>query len=338
VRSIQSSPPEAQFAARPAGNFRNRKNQFQAADEVTKGVNRRNDVEQKTKASTTVRVPAYRRRTFTTSTASSTQVPAKIESSTNRFKNVRKNVSDIVITTVKPRRQFTPRTTSENVLITTSDIPSSTKATATLKKVSATRGSFRPKTDEKESNDGNLKANIEEENYPEHFKLLLKNKETITEESDKSVLKKPQKPFRPSSADKSTKSPVPRAEVKKNNALFPKRPKQFTTRVTSTSSASPDLKEVTITTTKRPTLRTRPRPTDNARKNIGSTLQVPPTGKSSPPTYSTRSPVRHAAVEEPLNVNTQSDGMRQIDPPIRDYFPRTSANVSNEKVFFSRIY
>jgi hypothetical protein len=34
--------------------------------------------------------------------------------------------------------------------------------------------------------------------------------------------------------------------------------------------------------------------------------------------------VRHAPVDEQIAVNTQ-DGVKQIDPPLREYFPRTSA-------------
>lgn len=214
-------------------------------------------------------------------------------------------------TTVKSRRQFTARSTSENVLVSTSEAPSSTKAS--LKRIPFTRGNFRPITSEK-IGDGN--ASSDEENYPEHFKLLLKNKETSAE-SNKKLLKKPLKAFRTSSDEKTTKSPIRTAS--KSNVLYPTRSKSFAR--TTTTTEVPSTSTARSVTPNR--LLRRPRPTERTKVNIGSTLQEPPTAKATA-SYATRSPVRQF-VEESVNVNTQADPVKQIDPPLREYFPRTSA-------------
>lgn len=284
---------------------------------VKKGLRRRNfptsteTAEQKSDEKVSTFRPPIKRRPVTSTTAAAS-IKDKPENTTRRLKGTPRNVTKIAPTTFKPRRQFTARSTSENVLVSTSEPPSSTKAS--FKRLPFTRGNFRPKTTEK-AIDGNAS---EDDNYPEHFKLLLKSKE-VTDVNDKAVLKKPLKPIRPSTVNKTTKSSIRSAP--KVNILTPQRPKAFARASTSTEASSTELPTVTTRRSFR-----RPRPTERTKINVGSTLQEPPTAKSTP-AYPTRSSARHleAEVEESMNVNTQADSAKQIDPPIREYFPRTSA-------------
>lgn len=297
ARSIQASAPEPVNIPKTL-SVRQRNSKARVIDE-SKELNRRSfeeTVERKPEEKTSTTRSNFRRRT----TAQ--------ESATSRFKVSRRVTQDTQSTTPKSRRQFTARSTSDNVLVTTSEIPSSTRAS--FKRVPFTRGNFRPNP----SKAVNGNAPADEENYPEQFKILLKNKE-ITEESDKTILKKPLKSYRPSSVNKTTKSPIRSAS--KNGALFSARTRA--PRLISTTEV-PTSSEAVSVTTKR-SLR-RPRPTEKTRTNVGSTLQEPPTAKSTP-SYATRPSVRQA-VEESVNVNTQADANKQIDPPIREYFPRTS--------------
>lgn len=309
ARSIQASAPEPVFvpkttslrerSSKPRDNSKGlRRRNFEAAQET---------VEQKPEEKPTTSRSSFKRRT----TAARAQ--SKPDGATSRFKVTRTLQQEVQSTTPKGRRQYTPRSTSENVLMTTSDIPSSTKAS--FKRIPFTRGNARAKTFEKSSN-GN--APSEDENYPEQFKLLLKNKE-VNSEKDKSSLKKPLKAFRPSSVDKTTKPTIRTAS--RSSVLFPARTKG-TTKITTTTEAPPSTTLASVTPKR--SLR-RPRPTEKTKINYGSTLQEPPTAKSTP-TYATRPTVKQSA-EESMNVNTQADGNKQIDPPIREYFPRTSVSV-----------
>lgn len=275
----------------------------------SKGLRRRNfevpqeTVEQKPEEKSTTSRSSFKRRT-------TARAQTKPDGATSRFKVTRTLPQEVQSTTPKARRQYTPRSTSENVLMTTSDIPSSTKAS--FKRIPFTRGGARARTVEKS-------APSEDENYPEQFKLLLKNKE-INSEKDKTSLKKPLKAFRPSSADKTTKPPIRTAS--RSSVVFPARTKG-TTKLTSTTEAPPSTTSASVTPKR---ILRRPRPTEKTKINYGSTLQEPPTAKSTP-TYATRPTVKQA-VEESMNVNTQADGNKQIDPPIREYFPRTSVSCS----------
>lgn len=251
---------------------------------------------------------SYRRKP--TSTSATTIAPSKNSDNSNiRLRHNRKNITTTALpsTTPKHRRQFTARTLPENVLMTTSQIPLSTKASAM--KVPLTRGNFRPNPIDKEMN-GN--ADSEEQNYPEHFKLLLKNKQ-LTDNADKIALKKSVKPFRPLTTEKSTKSPIITAP--KKNVLFPTRSRAFPKFTTTTESVSTEF----ISVTPRKSLR-RPRPTERTKTNVGSTLQEPPTAKATR-SYATRSPGRQHS-EESVKVKTQTNEIKQIDSPVREYFPR----------------
>lgn len=272
---------------------------------------------------TSTQKTSFKRRPSRSTTAASRE---KVEAVTNRFKVTRKPASEASPTTTKSRRQYTARSTSENVLVTTSEAPSPTKAA--LKRVPFTRGNFRPKTTEKSVVDGN--AGAEEANYPEHFKLLLKNKE-VDGEPDKTVLKKPLKAFRASSVNKTTKSPAKPAP--KSNVLLPTRARTYS-RVTSSTTTTDQPSSSTEATRDAPVtmLRSRfrrPKPTERTRTTFGSTIQEPPTARSTS-SYATRSPMRHSRAEDAPVVNTQADTAKQIDPPLREYFPRTSA-VSRSK-------
>lgn len=315
VRSIEVSAPEPVVVSR-ASTLRSRNNRLRVNEEpkgprtrsyVASKVAAQETVEQKPeeKSATTTR-STFRKRTSTAEPTLNQDKPLKIAS---RVKVTRKLVQGGSSTTSRPRRKFTAQSTSNNVLVTTSEAPTSTRAS--LKKIPFTRGNFRPKTSEKVV-DGNAS---DEENYPEHFKLLLKNQET---KSDDKASKKPVKPFRPSSTNKTTKAPTKAAQKPKN--LPPARPRVFARASTTTTEASSSVESVPVTT--RRSFR-RPRPTERTKLNVGSTLQEPPTARSTPG-YATRSP-KQVVIEEHVNVNTQADETKQIDPPLREYFPRTSA-------------
>lgn len=305
ARSIQASAPEPIFVPKTP-SLRERNYKHRATDD-SKGQRRRNfDVAQEAEEKPTTPRSSFKRRTTAAAPSQNKQ-----DGATSRFKVTRKHPQEFQSTTPKARRSFTPRTTSENVLVTSSDSPTSTKAS--IKRIPFTRGNFRAKTLDKPTN-GN--ASPEEENYPEQYKLLLKNKEAGLEK-DKANPKKPLKSFRPSAVDKTTKPPIRTAS--KSSVLFPTRTKG-PTRTTTSTEAQPPPTTVASVTPKR-SLR-RPRPTERTKINVGSTLQEPPTARSTP-SYATRPTVRQSA-EESMNVNTQADGNKQIDPPIREYFPRTS--------------
>lgn len=254
--------------------------------------------------------PTYKRRTFTTSTTAASPTTVKVKVNANRFKNYRRNSTDNR-PSLPSRRPFTPRTTSESSIVSsTSENPQQTTKPSPLKKLPLTRGNFRAKEKTVDGKEAAVATKDDEENYPEHFKqLILKNKEVNTQTNDKSVLKKPIKQFKPTE-----RSPTTRP-------IYPTRQNRFTAKITSTSTteASATTKQQQPVTPKRP-LRTRPRPTEKTRVNIGSTLQEPPTAK----TTATRAPFKQSVIEQEI-INTPTDEFKQIDPPVREYFPRTSA-------------
>lgn len=315
VRSIEVSALEPVVLSR-ASTLRSRNNKLRINEEAKGPKNRsvatkvasQETVEQKPEEKTEATTrSSFKRRTSTTATTLNQEKPLKIAS---RVKVTRKLVQGSSPTTSRPRRKFTAQSTSNNVLVSTSEQPTSTRPS--LKKIPFTRGNFRPKPSEKEKVvDGNASG---EENYPEHFKLLLKNKETIEDKT----LKKPIKPFRTSSNNKTTKAPIQASP--KPKALPSARPRVFARASSTTTEVSSSAESVAVTT--RRSFR-RPRPTERTKLNIGSTLQEPPTARSTPG-YATRSP-KQVVIEEPVNVNTQADETKQIDPPLREYFPRTSA-------------
>ena len=326
ARSIESSAQEPiEGSNTPNSRHPNNKIRTQV---IPKGLRRRNfqasteSVEQKPDVKVSTYRPPLKRRPTTSTTVASTSVKEKPENVTRRVKGANKIIPKTSSTTPKPKRQFTARSTSDNVLVTTSEPLLSTKAS--FKRVPFTRGNFRPKTTEKII-DGNAS---EDDNYPEHFKLLLKSKE-VTDVNDKAVLKKPLKPFRPSSVNKTTKSTI--RTVSKGNVLTAQKPRAFVRASTSTEVSSSS--EALPVTTRRSFRR--PRPTERLKAKVGTTLQEPPTAKSTS-SYPTRSSAKQLQVEETVNVNTQADAAKQIDPPLREYFPRTSA-VSSRFIKFNLI-
>ena len=315
ARSIQGSAPEPVVIPRTA-SIRNRQKEARTGDE-TKGQRRRNfqdNVGKKPEEKATSTRTTYSRRRPIKTTLTPVVTKEKSESTNSRFRATRKPMQKnlhVSMTTVKSRRQFTARSNFENVLASTSEAPPSTQAA--VKRVPLTRGNFRAKTAEKLV-DGNSSSG--EENYPEHFKLLLKTKETAVQ-NEKSVLKKSMKPLRSSSEVKTTKTPV--RTTSKSSVAYPARSKAFT-RVTTTTEV-PSSSTVRSVTPNR--LLRRPRPTERTKVNVGSTLQEPPTAKATA-SYATRPPVRQF-IEESVHVNTQADPAKQIDPPLREYFARNSA-------------
>lgn len=325
VRSIPSSPPERQFVP----NSQNKNRQSNARGDAVKNLNRRNfespsinDQNFEKRPDVSTLRPAYKRRVFSTSSTISTPASTVkiVESNAGRFKNFRKTSSDVITA----RRPFTPRSTSENILSAASESPLTTKSSA-VKKAPVTRGNFRPKPagNEATKDDG-------DENYPEHFKQLLKTKEVNTQQNDKSVIKKPIKTFRPTStsARPLLAGGLPSSVKPKSNVLFPTRQNRFLSKPSTVSTVSTEpstSSSQSVTIAPKRLLRTRTRPTERTRVKIGSTLQEPPTVKHSTPIYATKSPLAQESETYEERIITQGDGLRQIDPPISEYLPRTKS-------------
>lgn len=228
-----------------------------------------------------------------TTTSISTTNPDKI---TKKIKVTRKLVRESS-TSSKPHRRFTAPTT-DHVLGAMSEILSSTKAS--LKRVPLARDNIQIDSTEKNVN---IKLAVEDENYPEYFKQRIKN---VTE---KTSFKKPLKPHRMLSLNKSTKVPV-------KNSVSPIRARVFS-RQKSTSSEFVASTSSPNSTTKR--VLSLPKPTKKTIISV-STLYEPPTTKSIA-SYATRPPARHLATE--YSVNTEAEEVKQIDPPLREYFSST---------------
>ena len=213
---------------------------------------------------------------------------------------------------VKSRRQYTSRIVSEqNYLMTTTDAPSSTKAS--LKRVPFTRGNFKPAIKDK------VKMNADDENYPEHYKLLLKTKEK------ENVVEKPLKPksvankaFRQGqpSKTKTTESSVRHAS--KTSVYFPTRARSFSKFTASTTEAST---EKTISVSPKINNLRRPKPTERSKISLGNTIQQPPTAKST--RFTTRIPAPRS--NEEFSDSTYSEKKNQINPAIKESYVSTSA-------------
>lgn len=318
ARSIQASPAERQFVPK----VQNKNKYSISRADIIKSPNRRNfettvsqDQNIVKRPDVSTFRPGYKRRTFTTAstTVGST---AKPENGASRFKNIRKTPPDTV--TAKTRRPFATRSTTEHVPVALSE---STTRKSAVKKIPPTRGNFRPKTVSKELNDDKDDG---EENYPEHFKQLLKNKEVNTQQNDRNVIKKPVRAFRPTSTSERPVSIITSSVKPKSNVLFPTRQNRFLSKPPTTSTESPSTSTQSVTVAAKRPLRTRSRPTERTKVNIGSTLQEPPTVKQSTPIYATKSPVAQESETYEDRIITQDDGLRQIDPPISEYIPRTN--------------
>lgn len=245
-----------------------------------------------------------------------------MENSASRFKV---NRSSVESTSFKPKSQFTSRHSTQNVLTTT---PTTITSTTRAIHKKPTRGNYRPKSAVKNNTNDGIAG--DGENYPEHFKALLKNREVITQESDKSVLKKPKpKPFRHQSTEKTTKASI---KIKPNAALYKPRQNRLPQKLDATNSTHDYSSTTEFVPIKRPTLRMRPSPRPTERKLIKnlSTLQEPPTAMSKPTQASRTSSANqipsYQIVEESMNTQITDDSIKQIDPPIQEtYFPRSSA-------------
>lgn len=319
MRSIQALGSET------AENFNtNRQNKFQSAAlktakrRVFESVSKDN---KKNETTTSTFRPAYKRKTFSTTTATSTT--KTLEGSALRLKTNRKSSE---LKSIKS--QPSTRLSTQNFLTSTPTIISSTRAI--VKK--PTRGINRPKAAVKNIvNDGG-----DGENYPEHFKALLKNREVITQESNKSVLKKP-KSFRQQSTENITKASI---NIKPHVSL--KSRQNRTSNLEILNSTQEYFSTTELIPNKKTTLRMRPFYRPSVRKIIktGSTLQEPPTAMSKPTQASRTLSANRIIEEESMNVNTKitDDSIKQIDRPIQEaYFPRTSAVSKTDLFKFSLI-
>ena len=211
---------------------------------------------------------------------------------------------------VKSRREYTSRVVSEqNYLMTTTNPPSSTKAS--LKRVPFTRGNFKPAIKDK------VKENADDENYPEHFKLLLKTKEV---DNDVENPLKPKsaaiKAFRQGQTSKTSESSVRHAS--KTGAHFPTRARSFSKFTASTTEAST---EKTISVSPKVNNLRRPKPTERSKISLGNTIQQPPTAKST--RFTTRIPAPR--FNEEFSDSTFQEKKNQINPAIKESFVSTSA-------------
>lgn len=360
VRSIQSSIPEPSFVPKNPSRSRSRNNKEIVKKDDDKVTVTRKTSEPKSRSTTTSRsTVSYTRRRGTTVTSSSTAAPVtqKQLDNTSRFKPTRKSTKETPPTISKSRRPFATRSstlTPESVATTESSSLTPTKKTPPLN-----RGNFRASEKRQKVTNGDINDSSEEENYPEHFKLLLKNKTTNTttsrviNEGEKKVLKKPAvKSFRPvpvttskstttttttgTTESQSARSRVTRSsttvatktEKKANNSIhFAQRPRVPLVKPRTVPPSTTEIPQSTTAANEAKTTNRffrRPRPTERNRGTQGSTLQEPPTEK---PTTTT--PTRGARLSatnlESINTQTDIDLSKQIDPPIQEYFPRTSS-------------
>lgn len=365
VRSIQSSPPPEPVFVPKNPRLRNRSKEIIRNDDAN--VTRKNSEktsEPKTRSTTTRSTVAFTRKrgspSPTTVTSSSTVVPVtqKQFESGSRFKPTRKSVKDTSPTISKSRRPFATRSTTESASIASR---LTTKAPLASQKAPVARVNLRQlektrQKPEKAVKDG-MNDSSEEENYPEHFKLLLKNKANsnselptqIINESEKKATRKVTtvKYYRQSpvttistptaTETKSLRSTTSRVSRSTTSAALPsttartekkfqfaQRPRVLArTRATSTTENPQAVSndEQTKSTSNR--LFKRPKPTDRTRNNQGSTLQEPPTEKPAPIYYPPR--LSRPVSSESTNTQTEFDLSKQIDPPIHEYFPRTSS-------------
>lgn len=260
---------------------------------------------------------AFKRRIIPLSSTEKSSVTATTVKPANQRQNRRINSSLTTQSTssstsvpVKARRQYTSRVISEqNYLMTTTDAPSSTKAS--LKRVPFTRGNFKPAIKDK------VKENSDDENYPEHYKLLLK-----TKDKDNDV----EKPFKPKSAaikssrqgqtSKTTESSLRHAS--KTSVHFPTRARSFSKFTASTTEAST---EKTVSVSPKINNLRRPKPTERSKISLGNTIQQPPTAKST--RFTTRIPAPR--FNEEFSDSTYQEKKNQINPAIKESFVSTSA-------------
>lgn len=368
VRSIQSSPPPEPVFVPKNPRLRNRSKEITRNDDAKAAALTRKNSEKtsepKSQSTTTRSAAAFTRRrgapSSATVTSSSTAVPVtqKQFENVSRFKPTRKSVKDTSPTISKSRRPFATRSTTESASIAprlTTKAPLTTQR-APLARVNL-RQSEKPRQKPEKAVRGDINDSSEEENYPEHFKLLLKNKANsnsalptqIINESEKKASRKVttvkyyrQSPVttistptatetkslrsttsRVSRSTTSASSPSTTARSEKK-FQFAQRPRVLArTRATSTTENPQSVADDDQAKATSNRLFKRPKPTDRARSNQGSTLQEPPTEKPAPIYHPPRS--SRPASSEPTNTQTEFDLSKQIDPPIHEYFPRTSS-------------
>lgn len=358
VRSIQAPPAEPVFVPKNP-RLRTRAKQTTPSDGAKPNeapVTRKSfekTSELKSRSTTT------RRRGTPTSSSTAAPVTQKpSESGSSRFKPTRKSVSSPLPTMSKSRRPFATRpTTTESAPIVTS---LTTKAPLASQRAPLTRASPRPSEKPRQKpvkavKDG-MNDSSEEENYPEHFKLLLKNKansnsappavQTINE-SEKKVARKVttvkyyrQSPVTTISTPTATESKSLRTTTSRfarstttatdtaakteKKFHFAQRPRVLArTRATSTTEAPQSVvnndQSIRASTNRQ---FKRPKPTDRMKS---STLQEPPTEKPSP-IFRAR-----PASGEATNTQTEYDLSKQIDPPIHEYFPRSVSSLTSQR-------
>lgn len=350
ARSIEASEQGAVIVSRRSGSNNRGKNNNARSDDTIElsrsiptadnNIKRRQDgnrgskrvVNQKTHNSPTpTRVVLKRRiplssteKTLVTSTEK-TLVTATVRSTTIKTPNQRQNrrinsslttqsstSSSSTSVPVKSRKPYTSRIVSEqNYLMTTTDAPSSTKAS--LKRVPFTRGNFKPAIKDK------VKMNADDENYPEHYKLLLKTKE------NENVVEKPLKPksiavkaFRQGQTSKTKTTESSARHASKTSVHFPTRARSFSKFTASTTEAST---EKTISVSPKINNLRRPKPTERSKISLGNTIQQPPTAKST--RFTTRIPAPR--FNEEFSDSTYQEKKNQINPAIKESFVSTSA-------------
>lgn len=351
ARSIEASEQGAVIISRRSGSNNRDKNKNARSDDTMElsrsiptadnNIKRRQDgnrgskrvVNQKTHNSSTPTRVVLKRRIIPLSstektsvtTTEKTPVTATVRSTTIKTPNQRQNrrintslttqssiSSSTTSVPVKSRRPFTSRIISEqNYLMTTTDAPSSTKAS--LKRVPFTRGNFKPAIKDK------VKMNADDENYPEHYKLLLKTKE------NENVVEKPLKPksvavkaFRQGQTSNTKTTESSARHASKTSVHFPTRARSFSKFTASTTEAST---EKTISVSPKINNLRRPKPTERSKISLGNTIQQPPTAKST--RFTTRIPAPR--FNEEFSDSTYQEKKNQINPANKESFVSTSA-------------
>lgn len=362
VRSIQTPPAEPMFVPK------NPRSRIRAKDITPRsdGAKPSNETPATRKSFEKTselksRSPTTRRRaTPTPSSTTAAPVTQKpFESGAGaRFKPTRKIVSSPLPTMSKSRRPFATRPTTESAPIVTS---LTTKSPLASQRAPLPRSSPRQqpektqKTPVKAAKDG--MHDSEEENYPEHYKILLKNKanskaaaqaiidserkaarkvvttlkyyrqspvttiSTPTVTETRSLRTTTSRFARSTTSSSSASEATAKAEKKFH---FAQRPRVLakTTRATSTTEAPQSLvdgDQSSKASSSRPFKR--PKPTERMKS---STLQEPPTEKPRP-VYRAR-----PASVEATNTQTEYDLSKQIDPPIHEYFPRSVSSLTSK--------
>lgn len=258
----------------------------------------RNEVSRSTEGPRPSSTRTFRKKSATTATPSTTLRTISEPPKVNRKQNF---PSRNAITTPKPLISTTSRLRkgfpSQSPTPTSSTVASLTSFTATTtrapKKFTFSRGAAKLQTT-RSSKSLSLEE-LEDENYPEHFKAILKAKYKDNKiEPAKGYSKAPK-------LDITTKAPQ---KDPKANVLFSTRSRSLPRFKSSSTTELPPIVSSTIKSNLK-----RPRPTEASKVQLKN---------QSPPLRPTRTTTK-------LPLANNSGNNKVLSPPIKEYFPPTSA-------------